>query len=70
MEKVTPTTVIIELAIVESIWRDPSAPAPNRRGQLVNVSLLMAESALIKLIARAMLPATISEGVNQKLDRR
>ena len=33
IENVTPTTVIIEPAIVDNIPRAPSAPAPNRRGQ-------------------------------------
>ena len=33
IENVTPTTVIIEPAIVDSIPRAPSAPAPNMRGQ-------------------------------------
>jgi hypothetical protein len=32
IENVTPTTVIIEPAIVDIIPRAPSAPAPNRRG--------------------------------------
>jgi len=32
IENVTPTTVIIEPAIVLTIPRAPSAPAPNRRG--------------------------------------
>jgi hypothetical protein len=36
IENVTPTTVIIEPAIVAIIPRAPSAPAPNRRGHRVS----------------------------------
>jgi hypothetical protein len=32
IEKTTPATVIMEVAIAESISREPSALAPNRRG--------------------------------------
>ena len=70
MENVTPTTVIIEPAIVDIIPRAPSAPAPNRRGHWASHRSLPAESASINATARAMLNTTISEGINQKLDRR
>jgi hypothetical protein len=70
IENVTPTTVIIELAIVESICRAPSAPTPNSRGQRVRVSFPTAESASIAAAASTMLIATIKEGMNQKLDLR
>jgi hypothetical protein len=36
IENVTPTTVIIEPAIVDIIPRAPSAPDPNRSGHLFN----------------------------------
>jgi hypothetical protein len=36
IENVTPTTAIIEPAIVDNIPRAPSAPAPNMRGQRVS----------------------------------
>jgi len=32
IENAVPATVIIELAIAESMPREPAAPAPNRRG--------------------------------------
>ena len=70
IENVTPTTVIIEPAMVASIPRAPAAPAPNRRGQSAIQSRLPAESASIKPTARTMLNATISDGRNQKLARR
>ena len=69
IENVTPTTVIIEPAIVESIPRAPSAPAPNMRGQRVSQRSLPLESISISTTARRMLTATISEGTNQKLVR-
>src|SRR5688500_10247891 len=67
IEKVMPTTVIIELAIVDSISRAPSAPAPNSRGHLCNISGGRLTS--IRHTASTMLLATISDGRNQKLDR-
>ena len=70
IENVTPTTVIIEPAIVANIPRAPAAPAPNRRGQSAIHVSLPEESASIKPTARTMLNATISDGTNQKLARR
>ena len=70
IENVTPTTVIIEPAIVDNISRAPSALEPNRRGQRASHWALPVVCASIKTIARTMLPATISEGTNQKLDGR
>jgi len=70
IENVTPTTVIMEPAIVDIIPRAPSAPAPNSRGHCASHRWLTAESASIKTAARTMLAITISEGMNQKLDRR
>ncbi|HUS98613.1 MAG TPA: hypothetical protein VMX97_17955, partial [Hyphomicrobiaceae bacterium] len=70
MENVTPTTDIIEPAIVDIIPRAPSAPAPNRRGHRASHRSLPADSASINAAARATLNTTISEGINQKLDRR
>ncbi len=69
MENVTPTTVIIEPAIVDIIPRAPSAPAPNRRGHWLSHRSLSEEAASINTTARAMLTKTISEGMNQRLDR-
>ena len=70
IENVTPTTVIMEPAIVDNIPRAPSALAPNRSGQRASHRSLPLEPASTKATARAMLTATISEGTNQKLDRR
>ena len=70
IENVTPATVIIEPAIVDNIPRAPSALAPNRSGQRASHRSLPLEPASTKATARAMLTATISEGTNQKLDRR
>ncbi len=70
IENVTPTTVIIEPAIVDNIWREPSALAPNRCGQRASHCEFAVECTLTNAIARAMLNARISEGTNQKLDRR
>src|SRR5689334_20352051 len=67
MEKVTPTTVIIEPAIVDSIPRAPEAPAPKKRGQRASQSAFAWVSTLIKPTASAMLAATMSDGRNQKL---
>jgi hypothetical protein len=70
IENVTPTTVIIDPAIVDNIPRAPSAPTPNRRGQRDSHCSLPMKSASIKAVARAMLTATIIAGTNQKLARR
>src|SRR5665811_1650188 len=70
IENVTPTTVIIEPAIVDNISREPSALAPNRCGQRASHCVIAVECNLTNAIARAMLNARISEGTNQKLDRR
>ena len=70
IEKVTPTTVIMEPAMVDIMPRAPSAPAPNSRGHRANHCSLTAESAPIKTAARPMLARTIIDGINQKLDRR
>lgn len=70
IENVTPTTFIIEPAIVDIIPRAPSAPAPNRRGHRFSQRSLPAESASIKATAKAMLTTTISKGRSQRLDRR
>jgi len=66
----TPITVIIEPASVDNIWRAPSAPTPNKRGHWPSHWLRPAESASINATAKTMLAVTISEGINQKLDRR
>lgn len=70
MEKVIPITVIIEPANVDNICRAPSAPTPNKRGHWLSQRSLVAESVSINTTAKTMLPAIISEGRNQKLDRR
>ena len=70
MENVTSTTVIMEPAIMESILRAPAAPAPKRRGQRLIHFCFPLESAPIKITARRMPSAIISEGKNQKLSRR
>jgi hypothetical protein len=70
MENVTPTTVIIEPAMVASIPRAPAAPAPKRRGQSAIQSWLPEESTSIRPRARTVLNATINDGRNQKLSRR
>src|SRR5665647_143683 len=70
MENVTPTTDIIEPAIVDIIPRAPSAPAPNRRGHRASHRWIPAESAAIKAAASPTLAMIINEGMNQKLDRR
>jgi hypothetical protein len=70
MENVTPMTDIIEPASVDNIWRAPSAPTPNKRGHWASQRSLQAESASINAVAKTTLPRTISEGKNQKLDRR
>ncbi len=69
IENVTPTTDIIEPAIVESIPRAPSAPAPKRRGHRDSHMSITEESASIRATASTALPATISEGRNQRLER-
>ena len=70
MENVTPTTVIIEPAIVDNIPRAPSALTPNRRGQRASHCPLQLESTSINATAKTMLNARITEGTNQKLARR
>src|SRR5688572_18540441 len=70
IEKVTPTTVIIEPAIVESTSRAPPAPEPKTRGHRSIHGRACPESSSIKPRASAMLAAKISEGTNQKLLRR
>ena len=70
IENVTPTTVIIEPAIVESIPRAPAAPAPKRRGQRLIHCWLPVESASIKATASKMPSPIISDGKNQKLSRK
>src|SRR5664280_181673 len=70
IENVTPTTVIIEPAIVDNMPRAPAAPEPNRRGQRAIHGLLPLESIAIDATASTMLTATITEGMNQKLPRR
>ena len=70
IENVTPTTVIIEPAIVDRIPRAPSAPTPNRRGQPDSHCLPPLESTSIKANATPMLAVIISAGTNQKLERR
>jgi len=70
IENVTPTTVIIEPAIVDNIPRAPSALAPNRRGQRASHWALPVECASTKAIARVMLPATISVGTKPKTRRQ
>src|SRR5215813_3846342 len=69
IEKVTPATVIIELAIEDSIPREPSAPAPNNLGKLVKSLRLSRESNSIATTARAPDPRTMSVGRNHKLER-
>ncbi len=70
IENVIPASVIIDPAIADNIPRAPSAPPPNRSGQQASHRSFPVEPALTKATARAMLTATISEGINQKLDRR
>ena len=65
-----PITVNIEPASVDNIWRALSAPATNRRGHWASHRSLPAEFASINPTAKTILPTTISEGINQKLDRR
>jgi hypothetical protein len=70
IEKVTPTTLIMEPAMVVSIPRAPAAPAPKRRGQSSIQSQLPDESTSIRAAARTELKVTINDGRNQKLARR
>ncbi len=63
-----PTTDIIELAIVESIPRDPSAPAPNSLGNRMRDSLSITVLASINAIATTPERTTITDGTNQKLE--
>ena len=70
MENVMPITVIIEPASVDNNWRAPSGPAPNRRGHWVSQRLPPLESVSIKATAKTTLAATITDGMNQKLERR
>ena len=69
IENVTPTTVIMEPAIVDIIPRAPAAPTPNSCGHCASHWSLTADSASIKIAARVMLTTTITEGRSQKLDR-
>lgn len=68
MENVIPTTDIIELAIVESIPRDPSAPAPNSLGNRMRDSALNIVLAWINPIASTAEKTTMVDGTNQKLE--
>ena len=70
MEKTTPATVIIEPAIVDSMPREPAAPAPNRRGQLAMTFCASIRSVSISANASVTAAQTITAGTNQKLDRR
>ena len=70
IENVTPTTDIMEPAMVESIPRPPAAPAPNRRGHLASNLSPTKRSTSIRAMASTMLPATINEGRNHRLERR
>ena len=70
MENVMPITVIIEPASVDNSSRAPSDPTPNRPGHWASQRSPMAESVSIKATAKTILAATISEGINQKLERR
>ncbi len=69
-ENVTPTTDIIELAMVDISACAPVAPAPNRRGHCSSKRALVIESASIMTAAKTMHTATITDGKNQKLDHR
>ena len=70
MEKTTPATVIIGPAILDSMPREPAAPAPNRRGQLSLTSCTSIRSVSISASASVTAAQTITAGTNQKLDRR
>jgi hypothetical protein len=69
IEKVTPATVIIELAIDDNIPREPSAPAPNRRGKSTSRVPLRRESISTSTAAQIADAITMSVGRNHKLDR-
>lgn len=69
IEKITPATVIIEPAIVDSMPREPAAPAPNKRGQLSRTFWPSMRSVSISANASVTAAQTITAGTNQKLDR-
>ena len=69
-ENTTPATVIIEVAMAESMPRAPSAPAPNSRGQSsASCRPTMGSSSMSKS-ATATPAITISPGTNQRLPSR
>jgi hypothetical protein len=71
IEKATPATVIIELAMAVSMPRDPAAPAPNRRGHCsCRLVRSMCLSISIKPCARTTAPSTRTVGTNQRLERK
>ena len=69
IENTTPATVIIEPATAVSRPRDPDAPAPKTSGQRASRCSSTLVSTAIKAAASPTVPAMITAGTNQKLDR-
>ncbi len=69
MEKTTPATVIIDVAMADSIAREPLALAPNRRGDHSASSRVFHPSNSTRASAAAIEASTTSPGTNQKLAR-
>jgi hypothetical protein len=70
MENTTPATVIIDVAIAESIAREPAAPAPNSRGRRTPRSMACVLSTATSTMPSAIEATTTSAGTNQKLALR
>src|SRR5690349_21815175 len=67
IEKTTPATVAIDVAIADSMPRAPSAPAPKRRGQRFERSMSIVDCSSTRPTAAATLVHSIRDGTNQRL---
>src|SRR5688572_28944422 len=69
IENATPATVIIAVAIAESIARDPSGPKPKIDGSCDCDSAGIQTPASTSPCATTIEPSTTNAGTNQRLDR-
>ena len=69
IEKTTPATVIIELAMVESSERAPSAPPDHTKPrEFANLTLAPVRSKLTVAMESRKAARAINKGTNQKLE--